>query len=223
MQFFPVGAVYDFMKHRRMFAVVSLLMVTASIIGLFVPGPSLGTDFKGGTEVEVAFKQAVDPGDIRTAVTKAGFSRPDVIKVDDANNPHRFLIRVQEVSTIDEPKRAELEKTLCFGEDLPKDVCPDDKQSTEVKISPGGDKITVRFNGTPDLAWVRAQMAKVGGLALRPGENNPFVQNARDNKVEIQLMSKGDQLMAGLKDALGDDKVPETALRVEWIGPKAGA
>jgi preprotein translocase subunit SecF len=41
--------------------------------------------------------------------------------------------------------------------------------------------------------------------------------------VEIHLKSKGDQLMDGLRRELGADKVPAQALRVEWIGPKAGA
>jgi preprotein translocase subunit SecF len=48
------------------------------------------------------------------------------------------------------------------------------------------------------------------------------VVNARDNRVEIQLQSKGDQLMDRLREKLGADKVPERALRVEWVGPKAG-
>jgi preprotein translocase subunit SecF len=41
--------------------------------------------------------------------------------------------------------------------------------------------------------------------------------------VEIQLKSRGDQMLDGLRAQLGADKVPEAALRVEWIGPKAGA
>jgi preprotein translocase subunit SecF len=48
------------------------------------------------------------------------------------------------------------------------------------------------------------------------------VQNARDHKVEIQLMSRGDQLVDGLKRSLGE-KAPDHALRSEWIGPRAGA
>src|SRR5262249_18110438 len=46
---------------------------------------------------------------------------------------------------------------------------------------------------------------------------------ARDNKVEVQIKSKGDQLLDGMRAQLGPDVVPDTALRVEWIGPKAGA
>jgi preprotein translocase subunit SecF len=146
-----------------------------------------------------------------------------VVKVDDASNPYRYLIRVQEVSTIEETKQREIEARLCYGEGLPEADCPAAKQATEVKFSPGGDKISVRYREAPDLGWVKQRMAGVEGVALRAGSNNPLLQNARDHKVEIQLMSKGDQLMAGLRTALGEDKVPEAALRVEWIGPKAGS
>ncbi len=223
MEFFKSGKTLDFMKFRRPAAAASLILIVLSIVGIFKPGPNLGTDFKGGTEVEVAFEAGVAAGDIRTAVRNAGFSNPDVVKVDDENNPNRYLIRVQEVSTIGETKQGEIERRLCYGEGLAEAECPEAKQSTEVKFSPGGDKITVRFREAPDLGWVRERMSTVDGIALRTGDNNPMLQNARDNKVEIQLMSKGDQLMAGLRTALGEDKVPENALRVEWIGPKAGS
>lgn len=223
MQLFPVGRIYDFMGKRRLFVGVSLLLVAASIALMFVKGPRLGTDFLGGTEIEVAFEQSTNPQEIRAAVQQAGFSRPDVIRVDDANNPHRFMIRVQEVSTIAPEKQREIERALCYGDGLPADQCPTDKQATEVKFSPGGDKITVRFRGPPDLSWIRERVEPVGGVDLRPGENNPSIQNARDHKVEIQLMSKGDQMMAALTRNLGADKVPDSALRSEWIGPKAGA
>ena len=74
-------------------------------------------------------------------------------------------------------------------------------------------------------------------MELREGKNNPTLQNARDNKVEVQLKSKGDQLMDALRAKLGEDRVPlllkrsaadgteqdvPNPLRVEWIGPKAG-
>jgi preprotein translocase subunit SecF len=143
--------------------------------------------------------------------------------VDDAKSPAHFIIRVQEVTTVALEKQAEIEQKLCFGEDLPADQCPANHQASEVKFSPGGDKITIRFREPPDVAWVKAQMSAVSGIAMRASPNNPFIQNARDHKVEVQLMSKGDQLMTGLRNVLGSDKVPDTALRSEWIGPKAGA
>lgn len=223
MQLFPIGKVYDFMGHRLLWGLVSVAMVTASVVGLFVPGPVWGTDFKGGTEVELVFKQEVSEEQIRDAASAAGFAAPDVIRVRDEKSPNRFLIRVQEVSAISETAQAQIEKALCFGDGLDA-TCPEDKQASEVKFSPGGEKITVRFRETPDISWIRKQFdSGVGGVNLRAGDNNPSLQNERENRVEILLQSKGDQLMAGLVQALGQEVVPEKPLRVEWVGPKAGA
>jgi preprotein translocase subunit SecF len=224
MELFPPGRLYDFMAMRRVCVTISIVMVVGSLVMLlWRPGPRLGTDFRGGTEIEVAFKQPVEPGQIREAITSGAFSHPDVVSVDDPNNPHRFLIRVQEVTAIDTAQQAEIERALCYGDNPPADQCPPEKRATEVKVSPGGDKITVRFPAAPDLGWIEQRASTVPKLALRKGENNPTLVSPRDNKVEIQLESKGDQLMQILRDKLGPEKVPDHALRAEWIGPKAGA
>jgi preprotein translocase subunit SecF len=220
MQLFPIGKVYDFMSQRRLFVGVSLLLMLVSIVLMFKPGPRLGTDFVGGTEVEVAFKTAVNAGQVRAAVQAADFSAPDVIRVQDEINAHRYLIRVQEVSTIDEAQQREIEKRLCYGEGKPAGCA---HYATEVKFSPGGEKITIRYEGEPDLNWIAAQMEGLDGIRLRTGVNNPTIQNARENRVEIALMSRGDQLMDGLRAKMPEGSVPDAALRTEWIGPKAGA
>ena len=61
---------------------------------------------QGGTEVEVAFTGAIDASTVRATVQKIGFDSPDVVSVTDPANPNRFLIRVQEVSNLDEAKTA---------------------------------------------------------------------------------------------------------------------
>jgi preprotein translocase subunit SecF len=223
MQIFPVGRVYDFMGRRHFFAFLSVVITLGAAILTVFPGPSLGTDFKGGTEIEVEFKKALDPHEIRTAVEASGFSAPDVIRVSEAAAKNRYLVRVQEVSTISTEKQAALAKALCIGENLPPSDCPPEKVGTELKVSPGGDKIAVRYREAPDLGWIRDRVHTVPGVALREGDNNPTLQNARDNKVEIQIKSKGDQLLDGLRSKLGPEVAPDKALRVEWIGPKAGA
>lgn len=224
MQLFPYGKIYNFMGLRVPAVIISLLLVIASAVALFVPGPVLGTDFKGGTEVEVAFGAPVTDEQIRNAVTQAGFSSPDVVRVNDDEFAQRFLIRVQEVSTIEEPQQREIERALCFGENLPAEQCPEARQASEVKFSPGGEKITVRFRETPDLDWVREQLSGgVGGISLRAGSNNVNMQNERESRVEVLLQSRGDQLMAGLQTAFGPEVVPDVPLRIEWVGPKAGA
>ncbi len=222
MDFFPTNRLYDFMGKRRFFLTVSVLLVLASLVALFYPGPLMGTDFKGGTEIEVAFNNPVTPAQIREAASKGGFAAPEAVAVEDKDMPHRFIVRVQDVSVIDSAMRTEVERALCYGENLSKEACPAEREATEVKFSPGGDKVTARFSGEPDLAWIRAQAEKAG-LSLRAGSTNPFVQNSRTHRVEIQLKSKGDQLLDAFRAAFPPNTVPEAALRSEWVGPKAGA
>lgn len=225
MEFFKPGRTFDFMKRRTMFFALSALFILGSVILMFVPGPNYGTDFRGGTEVEVAFTKNVEAGKVRAAVEEGGFLTPDVVQVVDAKNPNHFLIRVQDVSAISEGQKGLIDTAMCkIKEGVPNDEvrCPPEVRATEIMISPGGDKINARYDVDPDLAKISAQVQSVKGLAMRVSPTNPQLRNPRDHRVEIQLQSKGDQLMDGLRKTLGADTVPDRALRVEWVGPKAG-
>jgi preprotein translocase subunit SecF len=222
MELFKGTKQIDFMGQRRFWISLSLFLVAASVVLCFFPGPNYGTDFRGGTEVEVAFTQPVDASTVRSAVEAAGFASPEVVSDGDAAS-HQFLIRVQDISVIDESSKAKLRTALCYTEGAPVDdaTCPADARATEVKFSQGGDKIATRYDVEPNLETIKKQIASVPGIKLRASATNPQEVNPRDHRVEIQLQSKGDQLMDGLRAKLGA-AVPEQALRVEWVGPKAG-
>ena len=50
----------DFMKYRKYFVIVSLVLLTISILAVFVAGKlNLGVDFAGGTQVTVKFHSSV--------------------------------------------------------------------------------------------------------------------------------------------------------------------
>jgi len=223
MEFFKSHKVYDFMRVRRYWIALSLILSFGSLVLLYFPGPNYGTDFRGGTEIEVAFKKPVDGGEIRHAVTKTGqFSEPDVVQVQNKDNAHQFLIRVQEISTVDDATKEQLKKALCLNVEGEDGRCPKDARATEVKFSAGGDKLGVRYDSTPDLEIIKKQVESVPNVKLRVSDKNPQEVNKRDHRVEIQLQSKGDQLMDVLRQQLGAETVPDHALRVEWVGPKAG-
>ena len=226
MELFKPGKTYDFMRQRRFWISFSLLLTFASIVLSFYPGPNYGTDFRGGTEIEVDFKQEVSDEDLRKAIEDSGkFSEPDIVKAIDPVHPHRFLIRVQEVSSVGDAVKQKLTHALCYAEDpstLDPTLCPEHAHATEVKISPGGDKITTRYDDTPDLEAIKRQIASVPDVKLRASARNPQVVSERDHRVEIQLQSKGDQLLDEIRAKLGSEKVPDEALRVEWVGGRAG-
>ncbi len=230
MEFIKHGRQFDFMGKRWYFIGLSGTLLLLSIIAFFYPGPKLGTDFKGGTEVEVSFlgpEGSMNGGTVRNAVESIGFADPDVVTVTDASHPNHFLIRVQQVTVLTEDQKAAIRAKMCLVPEgsapTPTAQCPAALQASDVKFSPGGDKITARYETEPDLAGIRKQLVGVSGVDLRDEGKNPQVVSERDHKVEIALKSKGDQLLDGLRNKLGADKVPATPLRVEWVGPKAGA
>jgi preprotein translocase subunit SecF len=244
MEIIKPGRQFDFMKHRWKFIGLSVTLLVLSIVSFITPGPTLGTDFKGGTEVEVEFSKGVSTVAIGDAVVKSGFNRPDVVQVADASNANRYLVRVQEVSVLTPAQQTALKTHLCLteaGATAPPS-CPENARASEVKFSPGGEKISLRYDVPPDLAAIAKQLAGIEGVEARdlasPQSNcaagksvcsvNERAQSKtdakatdqHDHKVEIALKSKGDQLLDGLRSGI-DPQVKE--VRVEWIGPKAGA
>ncbi|MFO0675644.1 MAG: protein translocase subunit SecF [Polyangiaceae bacterium] len=225
MELLPIGRTYDFMGQRKFWITLSIALTLISIILCFVPGPNYGTDFRGGTEVEIAFLKPIDDHSVRLAVESAGFHNPDVVAVRNAEGASRFLIRVQDVTVVDDASKGRIKTALCYSDEgKPADAatCPPSAHATEVKFSLGGDKITARYDVKPDLEAIKKQVGSVQGVSMRASATNPQEVNQRDHRVEIQLQSKGDQLLDGLRTKLGADMVPERALRVEWVGPKAG-
>lgn len=224
MRLFTLSRVYPFMRIAPYCAVVSMLINAATIIALFYPGPKLGTDFVGGTEIEVAFKQDVAADKVRDALDSVGLHETDVVEVRSGSGQHvdRYIIRVPEVSSISEDAQRGAERQLCLPPGAAPD-CGEHQHATEVKFSPGGDRITARFNEPPSPEWVHQRLSSVSGLSIRPGADNPRVDPRHPDKMVIELLGTGDNMFAGLTNVLGKDVVPDAPMRVEWVGPKAGA
>ena len=107
MEFFKSHKVYDFMRVRKYWIGLSITLAVLSFVSLFKPGPNYGTDFRGGTEIEVAFKTHVSGDEIRHAVVASGqFQEPDVVHVQNAEHESQYLIRVQEISTVEQLRTA---------------------------------------------------------------------------------------------------------------------
>ena len=68
MEFFKPGRTFDFMGQRGFWIPLSFILVAISVVLCFYPGPNYGTDFRGGTEVEMAFGAPIDPSKVRSAM-----------------------------------------------------------------------------------------------------------------------------------------------------------
>ena len=207
MEFVKPGIYIDFMKYRAPVGSFLGLLATLSLVSLFYPGPNYGIDFAGGTEIQLQFNGDTAPGEVRSALEEAGYSRPDVISIEGVDN--EYIIRVREVSSLPADQIDKIRESLDFilGEDVVR----------EMKVSPGGDKITLRVSGEVHEQQLQEAL-EAGGAHVRSVSS---LVGSRDPRYEAQLVGVADELLTSLQKAFVD-RAPETPLRVEWVGPKAG-
>ena len=216
MEFVRPGTYIDFMRHRNAVVGVSIVLVVASIASLFVPGPNYGIDFRGGTELQLAFKGDVASGELRTKLEELGYS-PDVVAVEGSEN--EYIVRVREVSSLT------AEQTTSVSEGVPSALGV--STTGDVEFEPGNVdergrvtvfKIVFQFSEAVEPAAVEAALEE-RGVDVR--EVNPFGR-ASDHRYEAHLEGLGAKIVSELSQALGE-RGPEAPRRVEWVGPKAGA
>ena len=70
--------VLDFLKFGFVAFVISMLLVVASFVIIFVKGFNLGQDFTGGTTVEITVTKDVNLDELRNSLRNAGYHEPVV-------------------------------------------------------------------------------------------------------------------------------------------------
>ncbi len=205
----PHGTKFDFVGKRHI-AVVLSLIANLAVIGWslpFVHGLNYGVDFAGGTEMEVQFGTAVDPGKVRTAVEQMGFKGASV----QAYGPeaeHSYLIRVERVALLTEPDVERVAAAVKAKLPL-----------TEWSFNPEfGDKLDFQFSSEPDP---KALQAVVEGAGVKVSEVRKE-QGLAAGTASYSVITQGiqDKVKNGLRDSFTAEK-PEVR-RVEYVGPAVG-
>jgi len=207
----PHGTTFDFVGKRRIAVTLSLLANLAVLVFSLnaVHGLNFGVDFAGGTEMEVKFAEAVDPGAIRKSVEDLGFKDASV-QTYGPESDHSYLIRVgrialmsqEDVNRVIEAVKAKfpIEGTPHFNPDV-------------------GDKIDFQFKGVPPSpdalkAVVEGANVKVrevreeAGLTAGTRSFAVITQGIQD-KVERDLAARFAQAKPDVR-------------RVEYVGPAVG-
>lgn len=95
-------------NHKKIFYLISTLLIFGSIFSIFFWGLKPGIDFAGGSLLEISFGTDVPPSqDVKDVLSEIGFSESSVRKSDNG-----FIISLKELSVIE--KESILEK-LSFG------------------------------------------------------------------------------------------------------------
>ncbi len=106
MQFFDKTNI-DFVGKRKLFFIVSSLVIVLGLAATFGVGVSYGIDFDGGTEIGVGFSGHVETNELRGYVEKAGF---DGAEIKSFGKENQFLIRVKESADAPQVLQSALEK-----------------------------------------------------------------------------------------------------------------
>lgn len=87
--------VINFLKVGFVAFVISMILVVASVVVIFVKGFNLGLDFTGGTTVEITLSKTVELDDIRRVLSDAGYHDPIVQFY---GSSHDVIIRMPPIS-----------------------------------------------------------------------------------------------------------------------------
>jgi len=69
---------FEFIKHRKTGYIVSTVLIIVSLSAILIKGLSYGIDFNGGTEIVVEFDRDASVSDVRSMLTVALGSQPEV-------------------------------------------------------------------------------------------------------------------------------------------------
>jgi preprotein translocase subunit SecF len=67
----------DFVGKRKVFFIISILLILAGTISLFVQGLNLGIDFVSGTRLDISIGKPVNIDQSRAVLTKLGYTNPN--------------------------------------------------------------------------------------------------------------------------------------------------
>jgi preprotein translocase subunit SecF len=205
----PHGTKFDFVGKRHIAVVLSLVVNLAIVVWSlpFVHGLNMGVDFAGGTEMEVKFGAAVDPGDIRKTVEDLGFKGASV-QTYGPEAEHSFLIRVERIALL---TPADVDRVA----EAVKAKLPMESFSFNPEI---GDKIDFQFKQAPAPEALRAAVEGAGVKVREVREEQGLTAGTRSFAIITQGIQEN--VEAGLLTRFAAAK-PEVR-RVEYVGPAVG-
>ena len=205
----PHDTKFDFVGKRHIAVTLSLIANLAVILWAVFHGLNFGVDFAGGTEMEVKFQQAVDPGTIRKSVEDLGFKDASV-QTYGPEAEHTYLIRVGRIAMMSQ-------------DDVTRVI-----QAVEAKFpvqgtphfNPDvGDKIDFEFKGAPPTPDQLKAAVESAGVRVRDVREEAGL-TAGSKSLAVITQGIQDKIERDLSARFAQAK-PEVR-RVEYVGPAVG-
>ena len=207
MNFLKPKKEVDFLGKRRIFAVISSILVSLSVVVFFVVGPNWGIDFTGGMEIQVDFEEATTIGEVRDAVGQLGLSGDSVQQIN-AEEDYTYSIRVRDATFGTEELKLEVEEQIRqqYGDAFIVNSRMDAQVGARVIIehAPGVDV---------DLDALNASLK----TTVDGAEATNF---AEDNTFQVKLTNLSSQVKERIAHEFEGKSF--TVPKVDAVGPKVG-
>ena len=206
----PHGTKFDFVGKRHVAVVLSIVVNLAVILWCIpaIHGLNFGVDFAGGTEMEVRFGKAVEPGSIRKAVEDLGFKDASV-QTYGAESEHTYLVRVGRIALMSPEDVQKVEAAV-------KRAFPDTESMSFSAES--GDKIDFQFKTPPSKEALQAAVESAGVKVREVREEAGLTAGSHSFAVITQGIQ--DKITHDLSTKFADAS-PDVR-RVEYVGPAVG-
>jgi preprotein translocase subunit SecF len=101
----------DFMKYRKVFVVVSALLLLAGFVEAAIDDLNVGIDFAGGTQLTVIFQEEPQIDELRSLLGQAGLTDASLQRFGEANS-NEVLIKTSTVAGTEEGSREDVVAAL---------------------------------------------------------------------------------------------------------------
>ena len=148
MEFFRINRDIPFMKHALIFNVISFVTFAAAVFFLVTRGLHFSIEFKGGSQMEIAYTQSADIGKVRGVIESMGFGE---VQVQNFGSSRDVMIRLPALADIKQDEivnrvftqlcKTEAgtvsreEKISAKGEAISRQVCMNATGSEPVRLS----------------------------------------------------------------------------------------
>ena len=157
----------NFIGHRKVFLIISLCLVLASILAIGVRGLTFSTEFVGGSTITyIDTADELTEGDVRDALAKAGYEGEALVQTMSSGNHDGFLARIDTTEAQDAERYA-----AASAETL--NVTSDNIQVSTIGPNWGADVISssiIAFVVGMLLillyVWIRFRDVKMGATAI---------------------------------------------------------
>jgi preprotein translocase subunit SecF len=205
MQFIKPGTSIDFVGMRKVAAIISTILVIASVLLFVFMKPNWGIDFTGGNELQIEFSESVQIGEVRSALGELGVDGQAVQQLG-AIDENAFTIRIQDPRFGTEGTQDEVLGALSssFGDEWI------EEHDFVAEVS---NKLTVRYTGpVVPLSDIRSSLSDIDGAKIR---NAPD-----DNTFYVDLPALSSKIMERISEAVGGKEFK--LLSADSVGPKVG-